>query len=124
MLARVRFDFACNNPDNGDFAGKVAMACYHLDRHTSIEFESPGLREFKFSIMTDRHVIRLHRREFPYVTSRSWFGNWCWDSFIVDRPVAKALLGTLRAHGWEPDNVPVVWENRFWKRTTVQPKAA
>lgn len=119
MLARVRIDFACNDPDNGVFAGKVAMAAYHLDAHTSIEFESPGLREFKFTLPDRRHAIRLHRREFPFVARTAWYGNWCWDSFTFDRPVAKALLGTLRSNGWAVDNVPVVWAERFWERRPV-----
>ena len=119
MLARARIDFACNDPDNGNFAGKVERACYYIDKHTQVEFETPGLREFKFTILADPHRVRIHRREFPYVREKVWFGNWCWNSFVFDRPVAKALLETLRAHRWTADNVPVVWANRFWDRPGV-----
>lgn len=116
MLKRVRIDFACNDPDNGDFIGLVEHAAYHLDGYTEIELESPGLSPLKFTILDEPHAIRLHRSIFPFVFRKVWYGNWCWDSFTFDRPVAKRLLWKLRAKGWRADNVSVVWTERFWEK--------
>ncbi|WEK00599.1 MAG: hypothetical protein P0Y59_02590 [Candidatus Sphingomonas phytovorans] len=105
MSARlVAIDFACNDPDNGDFAGRTAMvsAVWLGDA----ELEAPSFEGFTFSELgaTDRVQfpvkVRIHRKEFAVVQSRSWVGNWCWNRYFFRRAEAKRLILTLRANGW------------------------
>lgn len=94
MKSLVAIDFACNNPDNGMFAGRAAMASYG-----DVEIEAPNfVTGYKFTA-TATH-IRVHRRDFAIYDTREWVGNWCWNRYWLRRPHAKALLLTLRENGW------------------------
>lgn len=87
-------DFACNNPDNGLFAGRAGMAMYG-----DIEIESPDpYGGYSFTELDGS--IRLHRRKFVYRSAREWVGNWCWNRYFLRRGEMKRLLMTLRANGW------------------------
>lgn len=108
MKARVRIDFACNDPDNGQFDGKALMASYG-----DVEIEGPGWQPFAFTDLGG--AIRIHRKRFPYVDSKDWIGNWCWNGYWFERSVAKRLLVTLRDNGWRATCAPVRfydWFNR------------
>lgn len=99
MRSIVAIDFACNDPDNGVFAGRAAMASYG-----GAELEAPSLQGFAFTDFGD--AIRVHRRKFKIVRASEWFGNWCWNRYWLDRDEAKRLLRTLRLHGWKATSGP------------------
>lgn len=91
-MSRVyHVDFACNDPDNGSFAGKVAMAQWG-----ECELEAPS----DFTFTDGGSFIRIHRRKFPTLGSKSWVGNWCWDRFALSRTEWKRLMRVMKANGW------------------------
>jgi hypothetical protein len=92
MKALVAIDFACNDPDNGEFAGRVDQAHY-----AEADLEGDCLKGYAFEVRDG--MIRIHRRQFRFIERKFWVGNWCWDSFWFSRPVAKQLLGTMRRNG-------------------------
>lgn len=98
MKKLVAFDFACNDPDNGLFAGEVWSAQYG-------DAEMERARPVKFTALPDR--IRIHRNQFRIVGRVEWIGNWCWNRYWLPRVDAKALLVTLRSHGWRATCAPV-----------------
>ena len=93
MKSTATIHFACNDPDNGLFAGKTLMASYD-----DCELESPSWSEFAFT--EGPGWIRIHRRKFQFVDSKDWVGNWCWNAYRLPRDEAKRLLHTLRVNGW------------------------
>lgn len=108
MKEIVAFDFACNDPDNGLFAGKVWSAQYgeaelELNSYNPVRFtEHPG-------------GIRIHRRYFRVVGSTEWLGNWCWNRYWLPRAEAKRLLLTMRDNRWRATCAPhhfYRWFNR------------
>ena len=93
-VARLyRFDFACNDPDNGLFAGKVASAQWD-----DCEIEAPNWEGYTFA--ETPNGIRIHRRTFIVQRSKEWIGNWCWNGYWMERAEWKRLLLTLRENGW------------------------
>lgn len=89
----VAIEFACNDPDNGLFAGRVSAITYG-----DAEIEAENIDGFKITWLDG--AVRIHRKVFPIDGANEWFGNWCWNRFIFRREVAKALLCTLRDNGW------------------------
>ena len=101
-VRRIAIDFACNDPDNGDFAGRVTAADF---RGVELVYDlyGPGL---KFTV--EKNSIRLHRKTFFFVSRTYWLGNWCWDRFWFRRDVAVSLLRTMRDSGkWQVEGGPV-----------------
>lgn len=99
MLPLVAIDFACNDPDNGLFAGFVGSASYG-----DAEIEAPSLRGFRFTEVDGG--IRLHGRVFRTEGSVGWLGNWCWNRYWFTRSEAKRLLGTMKVKGWRATCAP------------------
>lgn len=93
MKKHVWIHFACNDGDDGSFAGKVMMASYGES-----ELEYPFSSEATFT--AGDNFIRLHRRTFKTIGRSYWVGNWCWDAFKLPRSEAKRLIATMRQHGW------------------------
>jgi len=100
MKSIVGIDFACNDPDNGLFAGRVNMAQYG-----DAEIEAPCWEGYAFTLL-DRGTIRIHGHAFPIHASRDWVGNWCWNRYFLLRDDAKRLLLCLRSHGWRATCAP------------------
>lgn len=97
-MSRLRtIDFACNDPDDGSFAGKVWQA--EIDDN---EIEAPGLKPVAFTVL-DRgssRVIRIHRSMFRIKAEKEWLGNWCWNRFWLEQDAMHHLLRHLAYHGW------------------------
>ena len=91
----ISLDFACNNPDNGLFAGLVSAITITDSDGEQIELEAN--REFLFAVTSDH--IRIHRRNFAFDKSREWLGNWCWNRYGFTWPEGKRLIHALRATG-------------------------
>lgn len=87
-------DFACNDPDNGLFAGRAAMATFG-----DAEIEAPNFDTgYRFTELPSG--LRIHRKSFHVIDSKEWFGNWCWNRYLLPRVEMKRLLLTLRDHDW------------------------
>lgn len=115
MKQTATFDIACNNPDNGIFAGKAHMITYRLWDGGYCELECDSwLDGYAFTETDDG--IRLHRRKFKIVGSKEWVGNWCWNSYRMERNEAKRFLGMLRSSGrWHCTHGPCAWYDWFNK---------
>lgn len=109
MTRTIRIDFCCNDPDNGDFSGRVVGASF-----SECDLEPANYDwGYKFTLLPTG--IRLHRRVFPYVARKYWVGNWCWDVFLFERSVGVRLLKVLRKEGWRCTGGPTRlydWFNR------------
>lgn len=92
-MASDTIHFACNDPDDGLFAGRAAMASYG-----DIELEAPNWVGRRFTELPG--AIRIHRRSFAIEGGKDWVGNWCWNAYRLNRREMKRLLFTLRANGW------------------------
>lgn len=129
MRDRVRIDFACNDPDNGDFAGKVWQAAITVpSKHgpsEQIELETKSGADRRFTILRTpddvKHEgeIRMHRVRIPFETRIYWIGNWCWDGFWLNRADAKRLLSAMRKNGWQCTCGPVRWYDWFNAATST-----
>lgn len=100
----MRVSFACNDPRNGVFTGRVdAIELESLYRVGSepwdASFELTHCESLAFTVDDKRGLFRIHRLWFPYLSSRSWFGNWCWDAFVIERRYARILLNVMRDDG-------------------------
>lgn len=109
MKAIAAIEFACNDPDNGLFAGRAAMATFG-----DAEIEAPNFDTgYRFS--EGIGGIMIHRRVFQVVDSKEWFGNWCWNRYMLPRSEMKRLLLTLRERGWRVTTGPDRFY-RWWNR--------
>ncbi len=117
--------FACNDPDNGSFAGRVADV--HLD---DLDIELHGY-EIAFSDLKSDPPpalgkIRVGRRVFRYRTMTTWLGNWCWDGCQMEEPEARRLVAYLLERGWRAELHPTEgpWADLFNESGEAAPVAA
>lgn len=76
-MTSIPIDMACNDPDNGIFAGRVeqiSVGSSFLEL-TALRDPSPRLVELAGG------RIRLAGRIFPITGSAEWVGNWCWNRY-------------------------------------------
>lgn len=120
MLDKVRIDFACNDPDNGNFAGKVWQAAISVPSKRGpsdqIELETQFVEGQSFTIVEGQ--IRMHRIRVPFESRVYWLGNWCWDGFWLERAEAKRLLFRMRSNGWRCTCGPARFFDWFNKENT------
>ena len=92
MSRVVHVDFACNDPDNGNFAGKVEMA--------SIDGNELARGDGAVAFTVLPNTIRVHRKKFLVLRSHDWVGNWCWNRYAMTVKEANRLASHLRDNGW------------------------
>lgn len=108
--ASVAVHFACNDPDNGDFAGRagVAAVCIGLDM---MDLELDPLGGVKFTELDG--AIRIYRQTFKITGTTFWCGNWCWNAYTVPWREYRRLVRTLAKHGWKCTGGTVRWSNAY-----------
>lgn len=93
----IRIDVACNDPDNGNFAGRAPMI-----QIGDIDLEARDFygRPPRFAILaaTPEGVsrFRLSGKTWTYRASKAWYGNWCWDAFWLRQLDAADFVNWLR----------------------------
>ena len=105
----VQLSLACNDHRNGVFGGRVSSIAFgdelHLDcvyANVSMHCELLGCRR-----------LRLGRVRFNYHGEREWWGNWCWNLYLIRAAVAANLANYLRASkGFQPDCA----SDFYWKK--------
>lgn len=100
-------DFACNDPDNGDFAGRVwaaSVAGSDLER-------SDWGNGVRFTELDG--AIRIHRRTFKVVGVTHWLGNWCWNRYFFKRQEYRRLIRIMAANGWRCTGGLVRWSDAY-----------
>lgn len=112
MKASAWVDVACNDPDNGSFAGRANMITYRLWDNSYCELEADNWDGYAFKELAGG--IRIHRRVFGIAGAKDWVGNWCWNGYKLSREQAKRLIGTLRDSGrWRCTHGPCAWFDWF-----------
>jgi len=90
--ASLLFAIACNEPDNGFFAGRAQqievgdVLTLEPRRTAPILTQRPG-------------AIRLVRRWWPVVASTEYLGNWCWNGYRLPWRYGVDLLVALHDSG-------------------------
>jgi len=111
MKRSAWIDIACNDPDNGLFAGRANMIHYRCGDEY-IELEARCWEGFAFT--EGETWFRIHRRKFNFVGVKGWVGNWCWNGYRLRRSEAKRFLGVLRSSGeWHCVQGPSRWFEWF-----------
>ena len=105
----ITVSFACNNPDNGLFLGKVTAVEIH-GADCSIELEGKHFPDPSNSFAeiarpegaADRcdRGFKIGRHEFGCYGWKNWYGNWCWDATRMTGVDVLILLRTLRDLGY------------------------
>lgn len=88
----VPIDFACNDPDNGNFQGKVWMA--------SIDGNEIERSDGEVAFTELDGAFRIHRAKFAVAEAKEWVGNWCWNRYWMTVKESNRLASHLRANGW------------------------
>lgn len=115
MKTAAWIDIACNDPDNGSFAGRAHMVTYRLWDGSYCELEADNWKGYAFTELAGG--IRIHRRVFGIDGSKDWVGNWCWNGYKLKRKEAKRFLSTLRESGrWKCTHGPCRWYDWFNKK--------
>jgi hypothetical protein len=85
----ARIAFCCNDPDNGCFTGFVSAIQVGdlelMSRRWWLSKPGPRLR-----IKDGRFT--LAGKAWPFVASKSYYGNWCWDAYWVEPEVCADFL--------------------------------
>jgi len=85
MTDLVRIDI----PDNGLFAS-IAQQIQLPDGLMELEARDYD-RPPRFVVFGD-NTFRLAGKRWPFVRAKDWYGNWCWNAYWLDEPVARAFL--------------------------------
>lgn len=88
---QVMIEVACNDPDNGVFAYRVEQI--QIGR----EFIELEARRSAPRFVELDGAIRLAGKHWPIRGSKDWFGNWCWNGYWIDIPVAVEFLCWLHS---------------------------
>ena len=100
MSELVCIDFACNDPDNGALAGRVAQISV---AGGALELTAKGWSLLSFrgcpKIREDGSKIVLAGKPWTWVRSKSWVGNWCWEGYAFEPETATAFLVWLHWRG-------------------------
>jgi len=110
MRRGIAVHFACNDPDNGDFAGKVEMISIVIGRN-SMDMERTHVGEVKFTELDD--AIRIHRKVFKTIGVTHWCGNWCWNAYRIPYRDYRRLIRTLKANGWRCTSGLARWDAAY-----------
>jgi hypothetical protein len=98
LKRQIRFDFACNDPDNGLATGRVAQIEISPDILTLDAKQWTG---FSFArcpkVRDEGSSIILAGKRWPISRSKEWIGNWCWNAYWMEPVTARSFLIWLRA---------------------------
>jgi len=105
----IRVDVACNDPDNGDFAGRAAA----IQFADALELTAHDMNGPRFRQVGD--FITLSRRRFRYDSAKDWYGNWVWNAYWL--PIAEAARLLHYVHGLRKFGVDMGTDPLFalWK---------
>lgn len=89
QLDRIRFEVACND-DHGHFAGIVEAMSFNANgERIGLELCSGSAPRFK---ELPDGAIYIYRRRCQVYESKEWFGNWCWNAYVIPLPLAAWIL--------------------------------
>lgn len=91
----IEVHMACNDPDNGEFIGRVCQISVQND---ALELVAKcwdltsSCRVPKLRNLQDEHTFVLSGKRWPFVRTKAWVGNWCWDGYAMTADIATAFL--------------------------------
>ena len=104
----ITVSFCCNDPDNGNFDGRVAAVEIHGMEGCNVTLEPRTYPAPRFDWLDSPpkphdsretagfKVARFRFRCAPY---KSWYGNWCWDAVKMSGVEVLRLCKVLRNSG-------------------------
>ena len=80
----MTIDVACNDPDNGNFAG-VAMQL----QIGCAEFEANAWANSSYRLIGPKFELvpggfKMSGKGFKIAGSKDWYGNWCWNRYQME----------------------------------------
>jgi hypothetical protein len=76
-MAVIYLDIACNDPDNGVFAGRAPMLQIGAAEFQARDWaRGPAFTEIDGG-------IRLAGKRWSVENSKDWVGNWCWNRYLL-----------------------------------------
>lgn len=97
----ITLNFACNDPDNGNFIGRFdRMDLNAGDLFIQFEGGAQSLIEFNFPIRGGYGTVKIGDREWTSLAYREWYGNWCWNSASFTWVEALEIINYLGSLGW------------------------
>jgi hypothetical protein len=116
----IRIDMACNDPDNGLFAGRVAMI--HLpDQLLELTANEWNILSFRGCprLREEPGAIILSGKRWPIVRAKEWYGNWCWNAYWMQPQAAKQFLVWLHGRGLFHCETGETWACELWDLADV-----
>ena len=125
----ISIHMACNDPDNGDFVGRVCQIALP-DGALELTARAWNILSFRGcpKLREEDHGIVLAGKRWPIRMRKPWLGNRCWDGYAMTTDVATAFLCWLHRRalfhcesGWielseawgrQP---PLALPERWWK---------
>jgi len=103
----ITLNFACNNPDNGEFIGDFDR----LDLSAGdlyMEFEGSDTTVlFDFPVRGGYGTVKVGGKEWTSLAYTEWYGNWCWNAASFTWVEALEIINYLgRVHGWRMTEGP------------------
>src|SRR6266704_2992953 len=90
MSKSIIVSFACNDPDNGDPLGR-ASACHIED----LELQNTLIGGGDVKVSFKGELLSVGRLRVPFLWSKGWYGNWCWDGYGMPAESALAIVNYL-----------------------------
>ena len=117
----ITLNFACNDPDNGNFVGR-------FDR---MDLDAGGLHMvfdgpeeticFDFPMHGGYGSVTINEEHFPSLAYREWYGNWCWNAASFTWREALTIVNYLGANGWRVTDGPSDLFEAFNERHEITP---
>ena len=92
MPKLLLIDFACNDPDNGNFTGR----CDKVELPESSFSVECTMLYGGVKISFDGETLSFGRLKIPHHGHKTWVGNWCWDGCWLAIPDTLKLLNYIK----------------------------
>ena len=119
----ITLNFACNDPDNGNFIGRFdRMDVDAGTLHMELEGGSESIISFDFPIRGGYGTVKIGDREWTGLYYREWYGNWCWNAAGFTWVEALEIINHLGATGeWRITDGPSALFEAFNERSQITP---
>lgn len=111
---------ACNHYHNGMFQGHFSsIEC------GEVTLESPWAdRNLKIRVDEQAKQLTIGKRSWPFISSKDWLGNWCWNGYRVTSEVAAEIMTYVRSKRYRPEVAPThLWDTKVFVPSDFQGEA-
>jgi hypothetical protein len=116
----ITLNFACNDPDNGNFVGRFdRMDLDAGDLHMEFEGSETSV-EFDFPTRGGYGNVTVGEKQTTSLAYKEWYGNWCWNAASFTWVEALEIINYLGATGeWSMTDGPCSLFDAFDKRHAI-----